>query len=705
VWSSQDGGQSWFPRSDQLASLAISTLIQDPIHSEILYAGSGEGFFRGRGFPGAGIFRSRNRGQSWSHLPGTGSQAFAFINRLDFNASGKVLFAATRSGIHRSLDQGESWHPSPGASQEILDLDGHPEDPRRAIAGGSAGQVLFTLDRGQTWSRARGLPEIEQENGYQRVEVCYAKADPSIVYASVDLQGGRIYRSLDGGQTFEARGTFLAPEAPSSPEPVRYLGWQGWYDNVIWAGHEDPNLVVVGGIDLWRSRNGADHLTRISRWEESPLSAHADHHMILAAPSPDQPKESVVWFGNDGGIFRVPDITQVEPLFGWSQKNTGYGVTQFYRAAVNPHTGTLIGGTQDQGNLRYSPAQGPHAWSEMIGGDGGYCAWDPAAPRTFFSEYVFLFLQRSQDDGLSIDFICGLRWNGREITWKDPPYLIPEARDQQANFIAPFLLDPAPPPGASRLVAGAASVWVSDDPGAALDFATGPHWRSLKKPIGVPRERNFVSALGMSPSLPGTLVVGHNQGEIFLSQGAFGKNPDWKEVQSSSMPRRFVTSLSLTPAGFLYATFGGYAPGNLWVSKDLGVHWCDLSRGLPEAPLRAFQVHPEHPNWIYVGGAMGFFFSADGGQTWSTTNQGPTGSSVEQLLWMPTRLGPSGEAGISLVAVTHGRGLFALEMEPPDKSRSPLRNYPSILSRTRRISERSLGTPTGALESSYPPLR
>ena len=86
-------------------------------------------------------------------------------------------------------------------------------------------------------------------------------ADPDIVYASVDNSNGQIWRSTDGGQR--------SPSVSRSirRRPARFLGDQGWYGNAIWAGDPtDADLVIVGGVDLWRSTDGGDTLVEMSTW-------------------------------------------------------------------------------------------------------------------------------------------------------------------------------------------------------------------------------------------------------------------------------------------------------------------------------------------------------------------------------------------------------------------------------------------------------
>src|SRR6266498_6069608 len=139
-----------------------------------------------------------------------------------------------------------------------------------------------------------------------RVELAYSVANPDIVYASVQATHGEIWRSTDGGSTYQRRATL-----DTNGDPAPYLGDQGWYDNAIWCGDPtDVDLLVVGGINLWRSTDGGDTLAEISTWWE-PRSVHADQHAIVSHPSYDGVGNRTVLFGNDGGVFQATDIQAV----------------------------------------------------------------------------------------------------------------------------------------------------------------------------------------------------------------------------------------------------------------------------------------------------------------------------------------------------------------------------------------------------------
>jgi len=65
------GNPTWTNIGDQFGNLAISTLAQDPSNSNIMYFGTGEGWFNADAIRGLGIWKSTNGGATWNQLSAT----------------------------------------------------------------------------------------------------------------------------------------------------------------------------------------------------------------------------------------------------------------------------------------------------------------------------------------------------------------------------------------------------------------------------------------------------------------------------------------------------------------------------------------------------------------------------------------------------------------------------------------------------------
>lgn len=652
IWRTDDAGAHWQPVNDFLANLAVTSLVIHPTNPNIIYAATGEGFSNVDALRGGGIFVTHD-GENWSHLAGTDIAELQLINRLAISKNGKTLLAATPQGIYRSIDAAHrTW--TKVLDGAFGDVRCSPTLSTRAIAGSlDRGEAYYSTTSGKTWKLATHATPWEG-----RVELTYAKKNPNIVYVSVDVAKGEIWRSTDSGKTYVRRDTRAA-----NGRAAQFLSDQGWYANTIWAG--DPtneNLVVVGGLDMWRSTDGGNSLKPITTWWES-TSVHADHHTIVAHAQYDGTTNRTIFVGNDGGVFRAQDVTTAgnearEPFVrGWQELNNTYAVTQFYGGAGNATTGTIIGGAQDNGTLCYKPAAGSERWTTIFGGDGGWCAADPRDPKVFYGEYVFLGIHRNTDGASSDDtqgnrYINGQFWNGAtgNWEWKPVPFRIPDSMNRQALFIAPFIIDPNEP---RRLLAGGSSLWRTNDARAPNTNTSGPRWAAIKAPMG-----QFITAIAVAPGDANQIWVGHMNGAVFKTTNGLDAAPIWQRMDGTGtsplLAQRYCTRIVIDPADkrIVYAMFGGYNAGNLWKTTNGGLTWKDIAGPLPDVPVRTLAIHPTRRQLLYAGTEVGIFSSEDGGATWSPGNEGPTNCSVDELFWLNK----------TLVCATHGRGMFTIDL-------------------------------------------
>lgn len=633
IWRTGNAGATWFPVNDFMANLAVTTIVINPADNNIMYAGTGEGFGNGDALQGGGIFRSGDQGVTWTQLATTNNGNFNFVNRIAVSPDGATLLAATNVGIWRSTDSGANWFLR--TFNQALDVDFHPTDSTRAVVG-ELGNAIFSTNGGQTWSATATVtftPAIANGGTPQtdaRVELAYSPNAPLTVYAGVNQNSGEVYRSIDGGQNYTRVST-----------GTNYMGNQGWYNNAVWVNPQNSNFVVVGGIHLWRSTDGGVTLTQISNG--STNSAHADHHAIVSHPGFDNNNNRTVFFGNDGGIHRTGNVATVSNTNGWTELNNELGITQFYGAAgaVN---GVIVGGTQDNGTLRFSG--GTESWTSTAGGDGGFVSADQTDSNFFYGETQNLGVFRSSDGGQTVAAI------NVGIGDAPPNCGAPMQPVCQTNFIAPLTLDPVAP---NTLLAGGWSLWRTNDA-----RGTTPTWTVIKVPNGAlppppgQTDPRPISAITVSPGSSSFILVGHNNGNVFRTFNGNSTTPTWTQV-GLALPQRFVTRLVIDNSrnpNWIYATFGGFNGDNVYRSTDLGASWADITgngtTGLPNVPVRSLVIHPHNRNLLYVGTEIGIFTSDDAGATWDLANGGPANVSVDELFWM----------GGDLVAATHGRGLY-----------------------------------------------
>ena len=241
VWKTTDAGSSWMPLTDDLPNLAVTSLKMAESNRNVLYAGTGEGFYNADAIEGNGIMKTTDKGATWIQLATTAADPhFSYVNRLAIDPTDEnIVVAATNSGIYKTTDGGTTWSEvyTPG---RIQDMRANPENFNTLFATTTQG-VIRSFDAGSTWV----LPSKAKFGG-GRIEIATSKSDTNRLYASVNSTPNKVFATSDGGTTWVEVEEFDGSDKA-------WLGAQGWYDNTIGVHPYDENIVYMGGIDLWRS--------------------------------------------------------------------------------------------------------------------------------------------------------------------------------------------------------------------------------------------------------------------------------------------------------------------------------------------------------------------------------------------------------------------------------------------------------------------
>src|SRR5262249_26502962 len=159
------------------------------------------------------------------------------------------------------------------------------------------------------------------------------------------------------------------------------------------------------------------------------------------------------------------------------------------------------------------------------------------------------------------DYISGFAFDASGNRWvrRPAPYNIGDAENPfdandkfATNFIAPFILDPN---NQQRILAGGASLWVTNDARAATSVGSGPTWKQLKGPLqGNP---NYISAIAVAKGDSNVIWIGHNNSDIYVTRNGMNANPSWVRVDLA-LPSRVITRIVIDPAkhDHVYALMG-----------------------------------------------------------------------------------------------------------------------------------------------------
>ncbi|MBK8503644.1 MAG: hypothetical protein IPL46_16405 [Saprospiraceae bacterium] len=136
-------------------------------------------------------------------------------------------------------------------------------------------------------------------NGFSNVErtvIALATSDVMKIYAVAAKTNGNediayLIRSIDGGATWS--GSLTIPPSfelsDCTVEPSsHFTRSQGTYDLCMTVHPTDANLVLMGGVDMYRTLDGFTNTTNIGSWYQglAPCNKviHADHHTIVFRP-------------------------------------------------------------------------------------------------------------------------------------------------------------------------------------------------------------------------------------------------------------------------------------------------------------------------------------------------------------------------------------------------------------------------------------
>ena len=399
-----EGTTRWVQVNDWLDNLSLNCLAQDPRNAKIMYAGTGD--CDGNDVNGLGIFKSINGGTTWNRVPSTTNDQFGNVTAIVVTPDSGHIFAATFSGLYKSKDDGANWDKVLGAGLRF----------------GSADNIFYRLERtssGRLYAcgssrvyKSNGFGELGSweslaknsttyPTGWARTEMAVSPSNQDIIYivGNVGGKGTAVYSTTDGGATWRAGTKPFWSDGGRAASDADFTRGQAWYDLNLAVAPDDPNFIILGGVDQFRSFDGGRSWSQMTSWA-APVGAanyaHADHHGALFDPQ----NPSVFYLGTDGGVFRFDNP---RTTFKISEKTSNYVTTQFYACAIHPDSGVnhFMAGAQDNGTLIVrSPGIG-NVNGRSIGGDGFVCFIDQNDPKYQIGSIYYGDWKLSTDGGNS----------------------------------------------------------------------------------------------------------------------------------------------------------------------------------------------------------------------------------------------------------------------------------------------------------------
>ncbi len=695
-WKSGDRGETWRKTSSPDAQPNVGCIVQDPragMH-DVMYYGTGELLSttdrsirttaRTVGY-GNGIYRSTDRGETWTALPSTvttaqGSLTSPFHGVWDLAIAGDgwdagAVYAACYGEILRSVDNGAHWEHvlgDPSAPSFSTDIVITPVLTYAAIGGYTvvAGTpeergIFISTDR-QDWIDITpdGFP-----GNARVVELAAAPSDPYTLYVLTErpepyaipqlaFTSSRhtlwkyVHNPATGTGVWQQRTSGLPNGGIGNAGNNGYSSLGGYC--IAMAVHpENPDLLYLGGTNLYKSTNAfatAAQTVIIGGypygWSDTDL--HPDQHAFAFLPSdPEQ-----LFVANDGGIQFTPFDRQSQPP--WTTRNSGLITSQFYRVAQDPATAAdafCIGGLQDNATYYNLDDTDPAAWTGIIGGDGMGVAVGPGRDFAIASVYTgriygVTFLPSGAPDEISIQRPDNLD-------------------DLDFSFFTVFALDPYD--GSTFYLGGLPMLWRKDDIGASIQ---NPNLVDLNwHPISAAAfpDPDYVSAIGCASDASGRLYVGSSGGGILRVDDVRGDTPAATPIDVPGVPAgSYVSCLAVDPRDHdrVFAVFSNYAVQSVFLSTDAGSSWSPVSGNLEQKPdgsgdgpsVRWLAILPVKDGEIFFAATSAGLFSTTRLEGMSTvwSRESPDGIGVVCVDHVDAR-----RVDGSVLAATQGSGVWA----------------------------------------------
>ncbi len=622
VWRTEDYGESWENLTDGEIAVgsigAVAVALSDP---KVIYVGTGSACIRGNVSTGRGVYKSVDRGRTWSFigLKESGQIGRVRVHPQDANlvyvaALGHAFGPNPERGLFRSRDGGQTWQKVLFVSDStgVVDLAMDPTNPRilfaaawrgerqpwAVISGSGDGGLYRSRDGGDTWEKVtNGLPG----GIVGRIGVAIAASNPRRIYAVVQHgEAGGLYRSDDGGESFQ----YVNQE--------RLLIERAWYYGHIYVDPKDANTVYILTTRLYKSTDGGRSFSPVPQ-------PHGDNHDLWI--NPDDPR--IIASSHDGGV-----AVTVTGGKTWSTL-LNQPTAEFYRVEVDNRFPYRVYGAQQDNSTMSLPSVNASTltpyedWYQVGGGESGYIAVDPGNPDIVFAgsyggEITRLDRASGQTRNVSTYPTLALgqapknlryrfQWNAPiEFSIHDPNVLYHASnhlhrstdRGETWQVISPDLTRN--------------DKTKQEAPGGPID-----HDITTVETYGT------IFTVAESPQRAGELWVGSDDGLAHLTRDG---GAHWEDITPRGMPEGTVNliDLSVHAAGRAFLTMYRYRRDDfrpyVYRTDDYGKTWTLLTNGRNGIPadhfVRVVREDPERRGLLYAGTEFGMYLSFDDGAHW-----------------------------------------------------------------------------------------
>ena len=712
IWKSINNGVTWRPVFDNQRVISMGMLAIAPSDTMQVWAGTGEPNSRNTISPGGGVYKSTDGGITWKLMGLEKTQAIGRIvvhptnpNIVYVAALGAPWSANPERGLYKTEDGGQTWQLVKFVSDKagVVDVALDPSNPNVVWAaswqrvrgpyflnsGGPGSALWKSTDAGKTWTEVKGGGFPETTKG--RISIAISLSNPRVMYTMVEADTlpnpkpdkakpkakspSGLYRSADGGATWTRTN-----ESNTRP----------FYYSQVRVHPKNPDRVYWSSTPVLVSNDGG----------KTPMNAtvgiHVDHHAMWIDPV--DPERMIV--GDDGGV-----AISFDQGGSYVFANT-FAIGQLYNLSYDfqvPYR--VCGGLQDNGSWcgpsrRRSGPITNSMWFQVGGGDGFVTQQDPVDPNIIYAESQGGAISRLNYATGQSTFLIKPQYRPRYDMYEDSVLIersdttapqtaaqkrrIADIRTRQRsdsaaldlrfNWNTPYFISPHNPQtiyiGGNRVLK---STKRGDDPfPISPDLSTADTMKirvSTRTTGGITNDATgaetycTIVSLNESPIRAGILFAGTDDGRVWVTKNDGGT---WEELTTRfpGVPAgTYVTRIEPSPHDSMtfFVSFDNHRNGDykpyVFMTSDFGKTFRSIAANLPTGGpdyVHVIRQDLVNKSLLFLGTDVGAYVSANMGQSWQRFMTGLPTVPVHDL-----RIHPRDH---ELIAATHGRGIWIADI-------------------------------------------